>query len=384
MWSKVNITSHTIFCVVFFYIEVNMYQLFKDYPIKRNTRIDAADFLYVRKTMLREMGRIVEFYSNSNHVVNGDHLINQLLLQLNVSLSRDLESYVRACGQETERLARAFKLVNPVVNDPKPHVGTFYNSSTKEFIILHASDFDYNTAYAKWKKLVPIKVHSHNFTDTNCAIPDGKYKNSENEGGCVVISINLPMLALQYRAWIEQERSGQDYKDQSVNFIMQYPLTNMVWRHMDIAVINRLINKYRDKPVAKYTRTHSIATVNTDERLDSVLDKRIDYIKKGEYKFDQLFTIFNCLRRPDWMTVLRPIDIAPVRSVKWVLEVQVLNYFEFFLEVRRDNGGRYNGREITRALRDLRNLENDSTYFKSAFSELNTKLTNIKTLLESG
>lgn len=361
-----------------------MYQLFKDYPIKRNTRIDAPDFLFVRKTMLREMARVVEFYSNSNYVVDGDHLINQLLLQLNVSLSRDLESYIRACGQETERLARAFNLVNPVVASPKPHTGTFYNSNTKEFIILHASDFDYNKAYKQWKKLVPIKVHSHEFTDITCGIPNGTYKNSLGEGGCAVISINMPMLALQYRAWIEQERNNQDYKDQSVNFIMQYPLTNMVWRHMDIVLINRLVNKYRNKPVAKYLRIHPIATINLDDRLDSALDKRIEYIKKGEYKFDQLFTIFNCLRRPDWMTVLRPIDIAPVRSVKWVLEVQVLNYFEFFLEVRRDNGSSYNTQEVTRALRDLRNLENDSTYFKSAFGNLNIRMNNMKTLLESG
>lgn len=359
-----------------------MYQLFKNYPLIRNTKVDAGDFLYVRKTMLRDMARVVDYYSQCSHVVRGDHLINQLLLQLNVSLSRDLESYVRACGQETERLARAFSLVNPVVNDPKPHTGTFYNGNTKEFIILHATDFDYEKAYKQWKRLVPIKVHSHEFTDTVGAIPDGHYKNSLGESGCAVISINLPMLALQYRAWIEQERSTQEVKDQTVNYLYRYPITNMVWRHMDLVIINRLITKYRNQPVAMYARAHSIATVNMDDRLDSVLDKRIDYIKKGEYKFDQLFTIFGCLKRPDWLTVLRPIDMAPVRSVKWVLEIQTLNYFEFFLEVRRDNKSSYNTREVTRVLRDIRNLENDSTYFKSAYRELNGKLTNMKQILE--
>lgn len=361
-----------------------MYQLFKDYPIQRNTKVDAADFLFVRKTILRELARITTYYTNSNFVVDGDHLINQLLLQLNVSLSRDLESYVRACGQETERLARAFKLIHPTVSDPRPHQGTFYNNNTQEFIILHATEFDFNTAYDKWDKLVPIKVHSHCFTDTTGQLPDGSYKNSIGESGYAVISINMPMLALQYRAWIEKVRRHQEVKDQSVNFLFQYPITNMVYRHMDLVIVNRMINKYREQPVAKYQRMHPIATIDIDERLDSVLDKRIDYIKKGEYKFDQLFTIFNCLKKPDWLTILRPIDVAPVRSVKWVLELQILNYFQFFLEVRRDAKGSYNNREITRSLRDLINLSNDTTYFKSAHRDLQLKMDDIKSLMDSG
>ena len=360
-----------------------MYQLLKDHAFIRGSKTDATDFLHVRKVMLREMTRIVAFNRSSNYVVTNDHLVNQLLLQLNVSMSRDLESYVRACGQETERLARAFKLVNPVVSDPRYHTGTFYNSNTKEFIILHADDFDYNKAYQRWKHLVPIKVHSHEFTDTTGMLPHGDYKNALGENGYTVISINLPMLAVQYRAWLETVRSTQEVKSPTVNFIWQYPITNMIWRHMDIAIINRLINKYRDKPVSKHIRVHSIATTNIDDRLDAVLDKRIDYIRTGSYKFDQLFTLFNCLKRPDWLTVLRPINIAPVRSVKWVLEMQVVNYLEFFLEVRRDSKSGYNNNEVTQMLRDLRNLENDSTYFKAAFGELNTRLMNMKELLES-
>jgi hypothetical protein len=178
-----------------------MYQLFKDYQLNRNTKLDVADFLHVRKTLLREMSRISIYYNTSNFVVDNDHLINQLLLNLNVSTSRDLESYVRVCSHETERLARTFKLVHPVVSQPKSHYGTFYNADTREFIILHSNEFDYNKAYKQWRKLVPIKVHSHSFTDISGAPIDGTYKNSLGESGHAVISINLPMLALQHRAW---------------------------------------------------------------------------------------------------------------------------------------------------------------------------------------
>lgn len=361
-----------------------MYQLFKDPQINRNTKIDSADFTYVKKTLLREISRIKEYYSSANFIVQNTHIVNQLLIHLNVSINRDLESYVRVCGDETERLARAFKLIHPVVSNPQARQGTFYNDSTKEFIILHADEFDYNTAYRKWRKLVPIKVRTHNFTDIHGSPLDGTYANSLNENGYAVISINLPMLALQHRAWREEVRSREDVKTQTINFIYQYPLTNMIYRHMELALINRTIAKYNGLPVASKVKSHPIATINLDNRVDSLIESRVDYIKAGQYKFDQLFNMFSCLTCDNWFDVIRPMDVAPVRSVKWVLELQILRYFKFFLQVRKDSNGSYNSREVTRALRDIRNLENDSTYYKTAYTELNDLMSSTKILIESG
>lgn len=371
---------HTIFCVVFFYIGVNMYQLFKDVSNNRNTKIDSTEFLNVQRIMLRELAKVSAYYKSSNYVVNGDHLLNQLLLQLNVSLNRDLESYVRICGQETERLARVFKLVNPVVSNPEVRSGEFYNADTKEFIILHAEEFDFLKAYEQWDKLVPVKVHTHSFTDTTMGVADGKYTNTLREGGYSVISINLPMLALQYRAWIDKVQSRQDFKTQTVNFIYCYPIVNIQTRHMELAIINRLINTYRNLPVAEFKGVHPITVTNIDSHLDRAIKSRIDIINKGEYKFDQLFNIFDCLKFKTWFNVIRPLDISPVRSVKWVLELQTLNYFEFFVETRGERG--YNNQEVKRVLRDLRYLSNDNTYFKSAFPHIESKIDNLKTLLE--
>lgn len=358
-----------------------MYQLFKDVSNNRNTRIDSPEFAYVQKTILREMAKISQYYRSSNYVVKGDHLINQLLLHLNVSLKRDIESYVRVCAQETERLARVFRLVNPVVSRPEPRVGEFYNADTKEFIILHAGDFDYMKAYDQWENIVPIKVHAHSFTDTTMSVPNGNYKNNLSEGGYSVISINLPMLALQYKAWMDKVQSRQEHKTQTVNFIYQYPLVNMQHRHMELVLINRLINKYRGFDVAAFKGVHPVTVTNIDSHLDRLIEKRIAIINAGEYKFDQLFNIFGCLRHRNWFGVLRPLDIAPVRSVRWVLEIQVLHYFQFFIETR--GGRQFNNQEISRAARDIRYLSNDSTYFKSAHPYIEGKLYDLRTLLES-
>lgn len=360
-----------------------MYQLFKDVQMQRQTKIDSPRFIFVRNMLLKEMTRIRNYNRESNIVVNGEHIVNQLLLNLNVALSRDLESYVRVCSVETERLARTFRLVHPVVDNPKPLSGHFYNADTKEFIILHANAFDYNRAYEDWTRISPIKIHYHSYTDMSMGIPNGNYSSPNGESGYAVISINLPMLAVQYKAWVDKVNDLREFKTQTVNFIHQYPVTNMLYRHMDIVLINRMMAIYRDKPVAPFKSVHAIAVSNLSSAVDEVLNTRINIIKAGQYKFDQLFNIFGCLVSPTWFNLIRPIDLVPVRSVKWVLELQVIAFFEFFLEVRRASGGNYNNMELTRALRDIRNLDNDAMYYKSHFPDIDRRLKNLKTLLST-
>lgn len=358
-----------------------MYQLFKSDIFNRNTKNDAPDFLFARRMLLKEMTRIRNYYRESNRVVKGDHILNQLLLNLNVSLQRDLESYVRTCSIETERLARAFRLIHPVVDDPLCLQGEFYNGGCNEFVILHSNEFDYLKAYSNWKNLTPIRVHNHPFSDLTCGIADGNYVNSLSETGTVIISINLPLLALQYRAWQEKVNQHLEYQNPVVNFIHQFPITNMIYQHMEITLFNRMVKIYNQTPTPQYKSIHPLAVSNLDEQVDKVLSSRINLLKTGNYKFDQFFSIFDCLTRQTFFEVIRPLDIAPVRSVKWVLEMQTLSYFEFFLQVRQDTQGKYNGYEISRSLRDIRLLENDATYFKANFQELNNRLKRLRTLV---
>lgn len=361
-----------------------MYQLFKGDLDSRNFKLDSTQFLNVQRMLTKQVSRIKIYYRESNYVVEGNHLLNQLLLNLNVSTERDLESYVRICGYETERLARVFKLVNPVVNNPDARIGEFYNKDTKEFIILHSEEFDYQKAYDNWTKIVPVKVHAHNFTDIDCRVADGKYINQSSEGGYSVISINVPMLALQYKAWKDKVQSKQEIKTQTVNFVYQYPLLNMMDRQLELAIINRLINQYSGKPVSEFKAVHPVSTSDLTPLLDRVAATRINTLKSGNYKFDQMFTMFYGLKRRTWQEVIRPIDIAPVRSVKWVLELQTLKYFEFFVQVRKDRGGSYNNTETTRVLRDIKNLNNDSAHFKTTYRDLTTQLDNLKMLIDLG
>lgn len=342
-----------------------MFQLFKNPPVYRNTKFDSAQFTDLRTQMNSEIARIKAYYRNGNFIVNNTHLLNQLLLHLNVSLQRDNESYVQNCMYETERLARVFHLYHPVVSDAEPRNGTFYNKQINEYIILHETDFDYTVGYLKWERLTPIKVHSHPFTDLNGKLLNGSYLNANNERGNAVISINLPMLALQYKAWLEHGVKSDSSND-VLSFLLRYPILNTLTRHMEICLINRTINTLMNKPVCKFTRVHPIAVVNFDERVDRVIAHRKELLEKSDFKFDELFHIFQCLISDSWFKVLKPIDIPPVRNIKWVLELSIINYIVFWVWLRNYRNASYNQAEVNTVLFDLKRLDASKSIHSTA------------------
>lgn len=360
-----------------------MYQLFKNPPIDRNKRFDSANFSYVQKLINYEIDRVKDYYLKSSTIVENTHLLNQLLLHLNVSLNRDLESFTSACSFETERLAKSFRLFHPVCSNPEPRQGLFYNNNVTEFIILDDSDFNYQLAYEQWEKVVPIKVHYHPFTDMEFRLADGKYSNDINERGFAVISINLPLLAVQWKAWVEKVQRTQDVAPTTTKFLFRYPIVNMIVRHAEIALINRTLNSYANKPVASWNKPHPFASVDLDDKIDNLIASRKNYISSSNFKFDELFSVFYCVRKQDWFEVLKPVELAPTRNFKWVLDLSVIPYLNHWLDIRRDKKLYSNVSEINRLKRDTANLENDAIYFKTLTADMSSLLKEFKIKLES-
>lgn len=348
-----------------------MYQLFKTPPLGRNTKNDSPQFDNLKINLNIELVKIMDYYRLSNYQCPNTHILNQLLLNLNVSFDRENSDFVDKVSSETERLARVFNLIHPVVPNPELRNSNFYNDAVNEFIVLVDNPFNISRAYRHWEKVTPVKVHYHPFTDVNMSIPNGNYTNDLSEKGYCVISINLPMLALQYKAWIDKVRSKEEIKSQATLFLMRYPILNMLPRHMELALINRTIASYNEARMTKFTRQHPIAVINFEERIDKVINYRVESLKSNDYKFDEMFNVFRSYWKGSWFDILKPINIPPVRHVKWLLELAAIPYIYFFYKHRKDRNGSYNQNELNMILRDIKNLNNDSQFYKGVVLYLN-------------
>lgn len=363
-----------------------MYNLFNHGKLNKGELFDVPSFNTTRKLINSEVDRIIGYYKNTNFVVPQTHLLCQILRQLTVSFKRDLASFTSVCYDEIPRLSMLFNLIHYEVSNPEIRHGLFYNSSTPEYIVADETLFDYDHAYKHWKKLTPVRVHYHGYSDLNVPLLNGNYKNPVRENSYAVISINIPLLALQYRAWLENEvvkygDSASAASDETSilkrleHFVFKYPLLNASYNHVELALINRTLNHYRELPVGKYFRLHPINVVNLTDIVDRTLKERVAVLKRNKFRVHQFMSAFSGLKKQNWSKVLTSPEIVKTRTTKWVNELIYLEYTSFLLSYFSEHGIVF---DINPLKRTVRNLENDSIFYKGSNYPYNKLFERIK------
>lgn len=347
-----------------------MYRLFNKNMGLNIGKNDYPLFFQVQKNINREISKVVAYYRNSSMVVDTTHLCCQILNNLNVSMKRDLDSYMLSCMEEVERLAKLFNLIHHDVSTPETRDGLFYNKGISEFVVADESYFNHDLAYKQWDKLSPIKVYYHPFTDINYPLLNGNYKNPIKEKGYAIIGINIPMLAIQYRAWLNKKNNIGDQFDRMESFILRYPILNCVYRHAEIALFNRLVKTYNKEPLAKFYRLHPTAIVDYTNMVDDLMKERVNILKNKKVSFDELFSMFNTLFGKDWRYLANIPSILQVRNTKWILDLQVIPLLQFWLTLNKAGNVLENKQITNTLLRHLRNLENDAVYYNTNNGEL--------------
>lgn len=309
-----------------------MYTLFNITEDDREHRLSIPKFKHVKSVLTRQTQDVIDYYRFHNRNIPSNHLLIRLIYSLNVSLERDLLSYVGAVQDKTGKLAKTYKLIHPTNQNVETWDGTFYNKNTAEYIIASEEDFNVTVAWDKWRSIVPVKVHSHPFNDMSIGIPNGEYPEHLRKGPAV-ISINIAMLALQFRAWVHHVRNKKDYSLSIESFIYNYVIPNMIKRHTEICLINRTIATYHGEPLSGFTKVHPFHVSDYSDKVDEILVKRDSYLDRRKTSFNQIYLVFDTLYFSTWAKVLRLPDIAPTRHTRWIFLLSYLPYIHFYLTV---------------------------------------------------
>lgn len=241
----------------------------------------------VRRLYAVNAAKLTEYHRTKRFYLDERNIIKRLLKTLDVSGDRNLQSYVDSARESVGHLSRLFGLSSSTNTGRATTDSNFLNKKVSEIIILHGEHFDVETASQNWKELEPVKFLDHPHTDLSYGLPAGQYLS--NESGAAIISINLPMLAMQYRLWAQQELLHTDPLKIST-FVTGYPLNNAMRSHMDIAIFNRLMNYMNDssnlnKPKNKAT---SIAMPDLTPSVDAILAAYANAIRRKRMAFHEI------------------------------------------------------------------------------------------------
>lgn len=359
-----------------------MYTLFDITKADRKHTVVIPKFNHVKDILKIQSGKVEDYYRFHNSHFPSNHLLMRLILSLNVSLERDLLSFVAAAEDRTSKLAKTFKLIHPTNQNTETWNGTFYNTNTPEYIIASDDSFNVPLAWEKWESIVPVKIHSHPFTDMSIGIPNGKYPMHMTQGPAV-ISINIPMLALQYKAWVQFEQNRRSTSLRLESFIYNYVITNMVKRHNEICLINRTIAYCTETPINEFGRMHPFMVSDYSGPVDEVLIARDKYLSQRKVDFNQLFLVYDTLYFDTWAKVLKLPKMAPTRHSRWIYLLSYLPYIHFYLKVIQKQNARLDRHLVMSIRRHLMYMGNTRDLPANIDAFTGARLEDVRTLLDN-
>lgn len=339
-----------------------MYDLFDVDPVAKRQRYLAPYFDNARTYVNRDLNRVVDYYRNNVTFVNNQHLLVRFLLTLNVSFKREWNDYRRAVRDTCFNIAGLMGVSTPLSFGRVMAPGFFYGKRMTEIVLGHDEPFDIKDAVQNWRDLRPVRVLRHPYSDMSMARPTGDYKPSM-KSDIAVIAINLPMLAVQYRAWCEQERVdlNSDLHRATVSFVSMYPITNALFSHMDIALFNRLSTLYDGEKPDSYVRSNPIMISDQSGLVDMSLRRAVGELGRVTMNFDHLVDNIPLFTEPNLRSLLVMPNTIPNRQIEWGMIVAVLPYIRFLVRFNAFTRNEMNSWHLNRLRYWLQVIRNDRT-----------------------
>lgn len=309
---------------------------------------------YIHDSLTRNLNQVITHYRRFPVAVESSHFLIKLLTNIGIYRNTTFEQFcdtvfAKSLGSVTP-LGMTSALSRGVLFD-----GVFYGEGVKEIIIAHDEDFNLQDARQNWRDLEPVKVLSHPKSDLGLMIPNGTSYNAEE--GLAVISINLPMLAVQYREFrlLEDriaEESGESPRS-IMQFIHAYPLNNMLRSHLDCVLFNRLNNTLQGIPFGYCKKRHPFQLLDVTSKLNELNKLQIELFKNSHRKFDGVMKeilLVTCNNLQEFSVLP---ECAPTRQVIWALAVARIPILAFLARSSGKDWRTINGSDVNRIQRSF-------------------------------
>jgi hypothetical protein len=337
-----------------------MYNLFKKVSPILQGIIKFPEWYYVRDQLKRNLGTVISYYRKNPTAVPSSHFLVRLLQSITVPQSQNLERYYNNVDAMCLNLSMALKMTSSIYAGSVFN-GVFYGQDSKEILVVDNEAFNYFEAHKNWQNLCPVKVLSHSMSDLSLNLPDGHKNGSET--GLAVISINITLLAVQYRAFRLNEImtvGNSDSQKSIMQFIRMYVIPNMLFSHLDYALFNRMLNKLTGAPLGEGKKIHSFYLTDYDNKIDAIQEKFLDNFLSTNKDFATIMKTIPMVTKDNLEEVLLLPDIAPTRQIDWALAISRLPALTFLFLLLKATSGNRNQADINSVLYHIRMYKSSS------------------------
>ena len=334
-----------------------MYQLFSNVFLGNNSIIRPPEFELVKRTYQKEVLNIVNYYSNNVFYLKNTHLLVRLLNTFAIPVQYELDRFVDVALTRSPYVAKYFNFTSNL-SYGKFHDGVFYGEGNPELLLYIDTYFNPFEVINNWKDIQAVKVLDHCVSNLSLVLPNGKVNNVEK--GLAVIEINIPLLLVQYRCFMMEQAirigNGSEMQLDASHFVIKHVLPNMLYSHVEIVLLNRLVNSYYGAPMGQALKKYPFPIIDYGDKVDAVFSKIIKHIKGHNMSYYSSLKNIPSIFHADGQESLLMPDVARTRQVWWALLLTRFKVMKLMLDIGGDRG-RHNNRSYVNKLQvDLKRL----------------------------
>lgn len=307
-----------------------MFRLFEDnYKFSRTT-LSLPSSLYISRVAEQVILTYKNYYGDIDKYIPNSHPFMRLLEYIDLPVETPLEEVAYYTREKITVMGSIFGISSYEKKGRPISPGLFYGKNATELFFAHDERFQKHTDDALWHTYSPFKVVRHERTAIDFPYLDGKQVGPEGE--VVVISVNIIMLAYQYHMWRRWHFKKSKEIPKSSTFIGNVLIPGLIDTHMDIVILNRIMNDVHGMPNDDSTQTrHPFYIVDMKGRIASFCEQTASRIAKKKLKYNEVIHSLTGIRGNLIMdTLVKPETLVTVQN-RWVLFLAYAPIFNFLV-----------------------------------------------------
>lgn len=338
-----------------------MYRLFEEgYNENYGGLIKPPEFELVKRVYKDQLEDITSYYKNNVRSIDNTHLLVRILNIGMPTIEYSLNEFVSMIYTRSPFIAKHFKLTSEI------EFGILFKDLfyQGDGIVFYTEEyFNVSDAIVNWKTLQPVKVHKHPISSLKFLLPHPK-RYPTIESGLSAVSVNLPMLFIQYRSFLKNEMLKPEGERGGANeFVFRYILSNMLYSHADICIYNRFKNIfYNINNVSIEPSKHPIMLIDYSNRIDNVIRSLIKYMSNRQLSYYNYLKLLPGVHKEDMLAALLMPEMIKTRQDWWALYLTRLDDICLLLDIGANIGSTRNTDLINKAIIDVQRLLRENIY----------------------
>lgn len=335
-----------------------MYQLLRESPLQIGGGMIYPEFRRIRDGLRLSVDKIKTYRRMNPRYLPGGHILLRLLNSIPMNYRLPDDVFNDKVRDNALLFTQSLKFTSSLSRGQVWRPGAFHGGGIADIIIATTDEWDVESGVRDWENLAPIRYLYHPMSSLRMPIPDGSFRSTEE--GIAVITVNVPMLAVQYRKWRTITAVVDESPRTIGQFLQAYPLPNMLDSQVDLAILNRIMNQFFAVEAEEQTYKHPFYLIDWTQDVDRVLEKWLLHAAPKRWDFDTLVSQMPTVCSENLHHVLKLPDQAFSVQIQWAVALARLQLAAFLVQFNQKTENHRNNSYLNYLRRWIRYMDTNT------------------------